>query len=612
MRPARRDEIRVATNQAYGLARPSMPRVAPDGRRIAWLEERGGTLSIVVRRMSGGPIQQVTATVEPVTDFSWHPDGRSLAYITGKSLRVAKLSGGDRLVTEIVSGVEEPRWSPSGDRLAFVARSRGWSQIFVVPAPHRAAEPLPEGITPLGVDVISYQWHPLGTSISWEAATDARDGNLCQLLVTELAAGGTTSVVAGRDCWATGGRWLPSGDGLIAADDRAGFFHVIHIGADGTRREIDPTRSDDVMASSEPDEVPVPSPNGEAVAFLRYQPGGCSVQIRRIADGSDPVGRGLESFSGTWRSISWLPDGSGVVAVGESESEPADIWILPLRGSPRRITESAPRVLERSVAAPHIVQFAARDGLMITGVLYLPRLTANRRSVPTLVNGHGGPTWQHLRSWDPLLHSMLAAGYAYLSVDFRGSTGYGRDFRHALHGEWGHGDVHDLIDAAHWAATQPWSDGRFGVIGGSYGGYLTLCALVDEPSLWQVGVDRYGDSEIAISYRLGDRDGRLDLERQMGKPEESDRHASYRRGSPLYRTERIEAPLLMLHGRKDRRVVPRMTELMARQLEIEGKFHEVIWFDDEGHGWERRENQRAAAEKTLDFIIKHMPPEVTK
>ncbi|MFM9129289.1 MAG: alpha/beta hydrolase family protein, partial [Candidatus Limnocylindrus sp.] len=65
-----------------------------------------------------------------------------------------------------------------------------------------------------------------------------------------------------------------------------------------------------------------------------------------------------------------------------------------------------------------------------------------------------------------------------------------------------------------------------------------------------------------------------------------------------------------LHGRKDKRVVPRMTEIMARQLEIEGKLHEVVWFDDEGHGWERRESQRKAADKTLDFITTHLPPKV--
>src|SRR4029450_12514718 len=110
--------------------------------------------------------------------------------------------------------------------------------------------------------------------------------------------------------------------------------------------------------------------------------------------------------------------------------------------------------------------------------------------------------------------------FSFAGGDFRGSTGYGRDFRQANHGEWGHADVHDLIDAARWVQDQPWSDGRLAVYGGSYGGYLVLCALVEEPSLWSAGVDLYGDSEIAESYRHGDRPGRLGLHKMMGSEEE--------------------------------------------------------------------------------------------
>ena len=94
----------------------------------------------------------------------------------------------------------------------------------------------------------------------------------------------------------------------------------------------------------------------------------------------------------------------------------------------------------------------------------------------------------------------------------------------------------------------------------------------------------------------------------MGRPDDPEKAPLYRRASPIFATEKIQAPLLMLHGKKDKRVVPRMTEIMARQMEIEGKHHEIVWFDNEGHGWERRENQRLAAEKTLDFLIAHLPP----
>jgi dipeptidyl aminopeptidase/acylaminoacyl peptidase len=136
---------------------------------------------------------------------------------------------------------------------------------------------------------------------------------------------------------------------------------------------------------------------------------------------------------------------------------------------------------------------------------------------------------------------------------------------------------------------------------------MVLCALVDEPTLWSAGIDLYGDSEIAESFRHGDRTGRLDLQKQMGMPDDPAKAAAYRRGSPVYRAERIEAPVLILHGRRDKRVVPLMTEKMVEALEIEDKTYEVHWYDDEGHGWERRENRRDAFERIVRFLRTHVP-----
>jgi dipeptidyl aminopeptidase/acylaminoacyl peptidase len=95
----------------------------------------------------------------------------------------------------------------------------------------------------------------------------------------------------------------------------------------------------------------------------------------------------------------------------------------------------------------------------------------------------------------------------------------------------------------------------------------------------------------------------------MGAPDDPTRDDAYRRGSPVYRAESIEAPLLILHGRKDKRVVPLMTERMVEALEIEDKAYEVHWYDDEAHGWERRENRRDAFERILRFLTTHIPPE---
>ena len=125
--------------------------------------------------------------------------------------------------------------------------------------------------------------------------------------------------------------------------------------------------------------------------------------------------------------------------------------------------------------------------------------------------------------------------------------------------------------------------------------------------MWRAGIDLFGDSEIAESYRHGDRLGRLDLQRDDGLPGRSRPTPSCTAAdAPVYRAERIEAPLLILHGRKDRRVVPLMSERMVEALAIEGKFHEVHWYDDEGHGWERRENRRDAFNRIVAFLRTHV------
>jgi dipeptidyl aminopeptidase/acylaminoacyl peptidase len=278
------------------------------------------------------------------------------------------------------------------------------------------------------------------------------------------------------------------------------------------------------------------------------------------------------------------------------------------------VTTSMPAVVAAALgpgraAAGERFAITARDGLRVEGTLWRPPDATGRRGaqrVPAVLYPHGGPTWQAYRAFAPFKQLLVREGFAFLDVDFRGSTGYGRDFRRANHGEWGHADAQDMVDAARWAAEQPWCDGRLAIYGGSYGGYLVLCALVEEPGLWKAGVDLYGDSEIAESFRRGDRTGRLDLARQMGSPDDPDRTEHFRRGSPVYRAERIEAPLLILHGRKDKRVVPLMTERMVEALEIEGKHHEVHWYDDEGHGWEKRENRRDAFERILAFLKRHV------
>ncbi len=628
-------------------------RVHPRDRVVAYTAEVAGARQLLTLslRGTGTPPTQVTASELPISDPQWSPDGRRLAYVRDEEIRLVEADGSRETVVVGKPGKgRDPRWSPDGRRLAFLSRRRGWSQVWVIeaPVPRRGrpqrdpTPPEPVAVTPVGHDVIAFDWSPDGSQLAVAAQTRDDDLETMQIALVDAAGGGSWTVVAGESSWDCGPRWASDGS-LVYTSDASGWFQVIRRTPDGRDRLV---LTEGEREHGEPSGgvgyAALPSPDAGRVVHIEVHDGLIDLVVRPLAGVQPPKrGRGrppknprpvvaageggtpvtISPWPGVWRSVGWLADGAWVAAVGESETRPQDLWLLPVPGvapegaRPRQVTESRPTVLGAAVAAGRVpagerVVITARDGLRLEGTLWRPAAATGKRGgrrVPTIVYPHGGPTWQAYRSFAPIRLLLAKAGYAFLDVDFRGSTGYGRAFRHANHDEWGHADAFDMIDAGRWAQEQPWSDGRLATYGGSYGGYLVLCALVEEPAMWSAGIDLYGDSEIAESFRHGDRIGRLDLQRMMGTPDDPARTESFRRGSPVYRAEVIQAPLLILHGRKDKRVVPLMTERMVEALEIEDKVHEVHWYDDEGHGWERRENRRDAFERILGFLRTHVP-----
>ncbi|HXU84303.1 MAG TPA: prolyl oligopeptidase family serine peptidase [Verrucomicrobiae bacterium] len=621
-------------------------RLHPRDRVVACTQEIAGARQLVVLPLRGGSPTVITASDKDVTEPQWSPDGRRIAYTRGEEIRIVDVDGGrDVLVASHPAGVSMAQWSPDGLRIAFRSRRRGWSQVNVVdaPVPRRGRPardphpPEPRTLTAIGYDVEEFVWSADGTTIA-VSTFRAPAFAVSEIHLVDVASGEERRIAGGGKEWAAGPRPVPGG-GFLYLSDADGWFQVVRVSADGRDRTVLTTgRREHGEPSGGFGYAALPSGDGirfahgeihDALIDLIVAPIGGATPVKRgrgrppknpppaVAAGAGVI---VNPWPGVWRSVGFLADGAWLAAIGESETRPQDLWLLPVPGAApsgaraRQVTNSLPAVLEAAFRPDRTIMgerisFKARDGKRIEGTLWRPATATGKRGaarVPTVVYPHGGPTWQSYRAWVPFKQLLAREGFAFLDVDFRGSTGYGRDFRTANHGEWGHADAFDMIDAGRWAADQSWSNGRLGIYGGSYGGYLVLCALVEEPGLWQAGVDLYGDSEIAESFRHGDRPGRLDLGRMMGSPDDPARAEIYRRGSPLYRAERIEAPLLILHGRKDKRVVPLMTEKMVEALAIEGKFHEVHWYDDEGHGWERRENKRDAFARIRAFLRRHL------
>jgi dipeptidyl aminopeptidase/acylaminoacyl peptidase len=622
-----RDGLTVEQAAAIEPAREF--RLSPDGRRLAFTAEAAGARQIFLMPVRGGYPEQLTASEKPVSDPQWSPDGRRIAFVRDEAIWMIDVEGSHQaVVAQHPAGNRSPRWCSDGHQIAFISRRRGWDQVWLVDAPvprrgrpathPRSPEPCP--VTRTGIDIDEFVWSPDGRQM---AITSQRRPELltAQIHVVEVATG-REELIAGESAWETGPRWLPDGSGLLMLSDADGFFQAVRISADGRDRVV---MTAGTREHGEPSGgwgyVPLPSPDGRHFVYVDIHDGLADLLVSDLAGHSAGTTRPsmLSPFEGVWMAVGWLPDSSAVLAIGSSDHAPDDLWLLPMPGTaadgakPRQLTHSLPTVVDTGrFATGTRVTFEARDGLRIEGTLYLPAAALGEEAtrVPCLIQSHGGPSHQSFRDWMPFRQLVVDAGLAFLQVDFRGSTGYGRKFRWANRGEWGHADAFDVIDAARWAATQPWCDGRLAHYGASYGGYMTLCVLTEEPALWRAGIDLYGDSEIAESYRHGDRPGRIDLERMMGKPDDPDAAEAYRRGSPLYRAERIEAPLLILHGRKDHRVVPLMTEKIVEALEIEGKHYELHWYDEEQHGWKKRENRRDAWKRCLEFLRRHVLDQV--
>ena len=647
-KPAAGAPIGLTVEAIVAIDPPREFRLHPRDRAVAYTAELAGARQVFRLNLRGGTPVQVTASDKDVSDPQWSPDGRRLAYVRDGEIWVAEADGSrTTLVVAKPGDGSDPSWSPDGSRLAFRSRRRGWSQVWVIdaPVPRRGRPandpkaPVAKVVTATGLDVDSFTWAPDGTRLAVMARHDPTHPSASQIAIVDVVSG-ASEIIAGQDAGATGATWLADGS-LLYVSDESGWFQVIRRSADGRDRIVLTTNE---REHGEPGGgvgyVPLPSPDGSRFVHIEVHDGrqdlvvtettaGAAVKRGRGRPPKLPrtvaaagVSRRVDPWDGVWRSVGWLADGEWIAAIGESEDRPQDLWLLPVPGvapddaRPRQVTDSLPAAIRPFLAPGRGTQterftIRARDGLRIEGNLHRPTAATGKRGgrrVPTILYPHGGPTSQTFRAFVPFKRLLATEGFAVLDVDFRGSTGYGRAFREANHDEWVHADIHDVIDAARWATEQPWSDGRLAIYGGSYGGYVVLCAMVEEPAMWSAGVELFGDSEIAESYRHGDRLGRLDLHRQMGSPDDAEHAEAFRRGSPVYRAERIEAPLLLLHGRKDTRVVPLMTERMVEALEIEGKTYEVHWYDEEGHGWQRRDDRRDAFERTLAFLKTHVPP----
>lgn len=269
--------------------------------------------------------------------------------------------------------------------------------------------------------------------------------------------------------------------------------------------------------------------------------------------------------------------------------------------------ETKPELNKYTLTSLEPISFKSRDGLDIHGYIAFPP-GQERKNLPMVLNVHGGPWSRDGWGLDPEAQWLANRGYICLQVNFRGSTGYGKDFVNAGNREWGRKMQDDLTDAVQWAIQQGYADPkRVAIYGGSYGGYAALAGATFTPDLYACAVDIVGPSSLLSFIKTIPPYWSVYLEefyKRVGHPEKDKEFLEA--ASPLYHVDKIKIPMLIAQGANDPRVNEAESEQIVKALKEKGIDYEYMLFPDEGHGFAKPQNRLkfyATAEK---FLAKHL------
>ena len=287
------------------------------------------------------------------------------------------------------------------------------------------------------------------------------------------------------------------------------------------------------------------------------------------------------------------------------DRQPSDLYLLEFGDQPRQLTRSLnPAIDPQDLVDSRVVRFDSFDGMEIPNILWKPHQATAQARAPALVWVHGGPGGQTTRAHNALIQYLANHGYVVLGINNRGSSGYGKTFFAADDGKHGREPLWDTVAAKKYLQTLDYVDpDRIGIIGGSYGGYMTVAALAFQPEEFKVGVNIFGVTnwlrtlESIPPYWESFREA---LYKEIGNPETQ--RDFLIETSPLFHADKITKPMLVLQGANDPRVIKPESDDIVAAVEKNGVPVEYVVFDDEGHGFSKKKNQIEGYGRILAFL----------
>ncbi len=565
---------------------------------IAYIKD-GETLSDVFTMSSNGGWPARVTTERPLAAYwddeipEWSPNGEWLAFGIKGHVHIVPRNGGlPKKITDFAVSAAAPRWMPDSNGLIVTVERDDTDQFLLTDR---------DGSWPraLTTDIIGDHWDPRPSPDSKFIVFNLRrfdDLNRLDIILLEIATGrqitlyGKSSIRSMLPKWSPDGKWIS----FIAQETQREELYLIKPNGEGLHQL---TRAGHDIFQYEW------SPNGKQILVVVNRNGSFELMLIDVESGKTSE---LRSEAGIHSNPNWAKDGSFITFEFEGPTLPPDLYRMEIPD--KRITQltfSNPSALQRNkFVLPEQVTYKSYDGLEIPAFLYRPE----KSNGAAILYPHGGPKDQYGFAWDELAQYFTAKGYFYLAPNYRGSTGYGKDFERANYNDWGVGDTQDCLYGAKYLRTiKDIKPDRIGISGGSYGGYMTINALSRDPEyLFACGVTKYGDSNLVSSWAQCEKRLRIYTEIFLGHP--SVNHGVYLKGSPITEARDIQKPVLILHGLLDTVVPPEASEEWVEALRREGKTFEYKTYDDEPHGFLRRENLFDVYERMERFLDWYLLP----
>ncbi|MDX6381504.1 MAG: hypothetical protein QOI57_2528 [Rubrobacteraceae bacterium] len=568
---------------------------SPDGQRIAFLTDITGVPQAWEVSTGGGWPEQLTFYEERVSGIHYSPTENRLLFSMDAG-------GNERSQLFLLENWEERDltrspaaihyfgdFSPDGKRIAYTATRRNGTDFDVFVQDLDSVNGEPETVWETsGYHTVS-GWAPDGSFLIVSRHYSNLNNDLYRL---DLSSGEPTLLTPHEgDARFSGARVTPDGRNVFLATDRDGDF-VRLARLDLSTLEIEYLTPDD----RDVEEVEL-SEDGRWLAVSRNIEGYSNFML---FNGKGRRVPGPEMPEGIIGGFEFSPDGTRLAFTLTGPNRNPDVWLVDLPdGEPRRLTRSSTAGVPRSTfRRPKVVRYPSFDGREIPALFYEP----DAEKAPVVVNVHGGPEAQSRPLFAPVTQYILNRGYAVFAPNVRGSTGYGKAFTHLDDVYLRMDSVRDLAYAAHWLRGR--GHERIAVMGGSYGGFMVLAALTEYPELWTAGVDIVGIANMVTflentgSYRRALREpeyGSLERDREFLESI-----------SPIHKAGKINASLMVIHGKNDPRVPVGEAEQIVEKVCEHGGVVEYLFYEDEGHGLAKLKNRLDAYPKIAAFLDEHL------